>query len=247
LDAGFVKLTKSPSLFRLLAGGLCGLGIVGAAIASRFMPGLNIDHVESSLRYVEGLGPLGVLVFAAVQTFVAIIGLVPASLIGIAAGAIYGVAIGFGISAVSTLTGAAIAFGLSRSLLRPFIAKLLERRTRLRSFDSILADDGWKIVLLLRVSPVMPFAATSYALGLSSISIRHYLLGSLAALPALLGYVVLGSLTTVGLNALSQGSGLLQWALLGVGILATALITWRIGKLAVLAGLSPAAQLSPRD
>jgi uncharacterized membrane protein YdjX (TVP38/TMEM64 family) len=59
---------------------------------------------------------------------------------------------------------------------------------------SRLAQDGWRLVCVLRVSPVMPFAMTSYALGLTGISQRAYLLGTLAALPALLGYVTVGAL-----------------------------------------------------
>lgn len=232
-------MTGAPRTLRLVAG--CGLGAVllAAAIGSRLLPGSMIDQVNAVLIGIQSLGSVGVLAFVGIQILVAVSGLLPASLFGIAAGAVYGVSLGFGVAAFSTLTGAFIAFALSRSLLRPTIARLLQSRSRLQNFDAMLARDGWRFVFLLRLSPIMPFAVTSYVLGLSSIMLRDYSIGSLASLPSLLGYVFLGSLTTSGLTALSQGSSPLNWGLIGFGAIATGLITWRIGKLAALAGLMP--------
>ncbi|MDR3534623.1 MAG: VTT domain-containing protein [Rhodopila sp.] len=221
-----------------------GAALLAAGIGSRFLPGSSIAQVEGILRSIQDVGSIGVLAFIGIQILVAVSGLLPASLFGLAAGAVYGVPLGFGIAAFSTMIGAFIAFMLSRSLLRPTIVRLLQSRSRLQNFDALLARDGWRFVCLLRLSPIMPFAVTSYALGLSSIMFRDYWLGSLAALPSLLGYVFIGSLTTTGLAAISQGSSPLKWGLVGLGIVATALITWRIGKLAMLAGLTPAAPLT---
>ena len=78
---------------------------------------------------------------------------------------------------------------------------------------------------------MMPFAATSYALGLTGVRLRDYLLGTLASLPALLGYVVLGRLAGSGLQAANTGAGLARWLMLVVGIAATAVLTLRIGRL----------------
>ena len=73
----------------------------------------------------------------------------------------------------------------------------------------------------------MPFVATSYLLGLSAISLRDYMLGTLAALPALLGYVSLAR--SPGLSA-STGAARIQWALLAAGFAATALAVAHIGR-----------------
>ena len=64
--------------------------------------------------------------------------------------------------------------------------------------EQALARDGWKLVCLIRISPVMPFAVTSYALGLSSVRFRAYVLGTLASLPPLLAYVLAGRLAGLG-------------------------------------------------
>jgi glycosyltransferase involved in cell wall biosynthesis len=84
---------------------------------------------------------------------------------------------------------------------------------------------------MVRASPLMPFVATSYLPGLSVISLRDYMLGTLAALPALLGYVSLGAFARAGLSS-STGAALpFQWALPAMGFAATALAVAHVGAL----------------
>jgi uncharacterized membrane protein YdjX (TVP38/TMEM64 family) len=66
----------------------------------------------------------------------------------------------------------------------------------------------------------MPFAATSYTLGFTKIGLRAYLLGTVASLPALLGYVVLGALANAGVSAKLDD---FRWVLFAVGATATSL------------------------
>ncbi len=186
--------------------------------------------VLTVLERLRHLGWIGWLIFALLQTLVALIGILPASLLGLAAGAVYGVALGFGLSAIGIMLGAAIAFALTRSALRPAIAHKLAANQRLARLDHAVGRDGWRLVLLMRVSPVMPFSLTSYALGLSAISPRDYALGTLAALPALLLYVAIGTLSRSGLAAL-HGHAPIHLVLVGVAIMATLLLSLRLGRL----------------
>lgn len=186
--------------------------------------------VLTVLERLRHLGWIGWLIFALLQTLVALIGILPASLLGLAAGAVYGVALGFGLSAIGIMLGAAIAFALTRSALRPAIAHKLAANQRLARLDHAVGRDGWRLVLLMRVSPVMPFSLTSYALGLSAISPRDYALGTLAALPALLLYVAIGTLSRSGLAAL-HGHAPIHLVLVGVAIIATGLLSLRLGRL----------------
>lgn len=91
----------------------------------------------------------------------------------------------------------------------------------------------------LRVSPVMPFAITSYALGLTEISERDYLLGTLASLPALAGYVSFGALARYGLRTANGSTqlGSFSLTLLAVGVIATGVLIFRSGTLLLRAGL----------
>jgi uncharacterized membrane protein YdjX (TVP38/TMEM64 family) len=94
-------------------------------------------------------------------------------------------------------------------------------REGLIKFDDAVARNGWRFVCLMRVSPLMPFAATSYGLGLTGIDSRQFLLGTLASLPALLGYVATGAFARAGLTITQSDTSLLQGTMLALGLVAT--------------------------
>jgi uncharacterized membrane protein YdjX (TVP38/TMEM64 family) len=208
-------------------------GVVGAIARPAEMQAA----VGAVLDMARGAGRFGVALFVIAQVLVAVSGLLPASLLGAAAGAIYGLEAGFALAAFSTLLGAYVAFAAARGLMRGFAERVLRGRPRLRELDELVASDGWRIVCLLRMSPVMPFSATSYALGFSSVSASDYLIGTLAAMPALFGYVLLGALTQDWLLAGAGGANPIRLTLLGLGIVATIGLTLRLGHFARKAGV----------
>lgn len=217
---------------RLGVGATLALCALVGAVAAIARPAEMQAVASGLLDAVRGWGRFGAALFLIAQVLVAMSGLLPASLLGAAAGAIYGLGAGFALAAVSTLLGAYIAFAAARGLLRGFAERALRDWPRLRELDEMVAGDGWRIVCLLRMSPVMPFSATSYALGLSSVSAANYFLGTLAAMPALFGFVLLGSLTQDGLAVWSSGASPMRLGLLGLGIVATMALTLRLGQFA---------------
>lgn len=137
-----------------------------------------------------------------------------------------------------------VAFVLARSLLRPWVERLLVAHAggRFTGLDAAVAGDGWRFVCLLRISPTMPFALASYALGLTHIPRRDYFLGTLAALSALAGYVGIGALATQGFLTAGNMSGpgsMLSWFVLGASVLATAILVLRSGALLARCGFLP--------
>jgi uncharacterized membrane protein YdjX (TVP38/TMEM64 family) len=215
---------------RLIAA-LVGVGALGAAFLFSLGAADWAGAVLSVLNRLRGLGPLGWLAFIGLQTLVALVGFLPASLLGITAGAVYGVKLGFGLASVGLLIGAEISFVLTRSGFRKTLVNLLKSRRTFDRLDAALVQGGWYFVLLLRASPVMPFSLTSFALGLSGISQRSYALGTLGSLPALLLYVILGSLGVKSVASVHDNTGALHLVLLGVGILTTMLLTISGGRL----------------
>lgn len=215
---------------------LCAMALSGATIGFLW-PHVLSDITISLVTSARSMGAVGLLGFAAAVVLCAVSGVVPMALLAMSAGIIYGLVIGFLVCAAGALVGALIAFLLGRGLLRDMVARRFAEHPRLRELDRLVARDGWRIVFLLRISPVMLFSATSYALGLTGIEVRPYLLGTLACLPALLGFVVLGTLADASLTAWSGGAGPFRWIALGIGVLATLGITARIGWLAMRAGL----------
>ncbi len=226
-----------------------GLGLIvlllAGLVASQFGLANFADWIRALTDWAKTAGPGGWAVFVAAQTLVAMAGIVPASLLGLAAGAVYGVFGGFALATVGTLLGGWLAFALARSLFRPVIARMIARRSnsRLVQLDAAVTRDGWRFVCLLRISPVMPFALTSYGLGLTQISSRAFMLGTFASLPALAGYVALGALATTSVLSAGGGAprGPFGWALLVVGGAATLLLILRSGALLARCGLLPRA------
>jgi uncharacterized membrane protein YdjX (TVP38/TMEM64 family) len=225
-------------------------GLAAAAMASIALSlwlGPRIaGGVAAAASWLRSFGALGCLVFVALEFLVTLVGIVPGALLGIAAGAIYGVMTGFWASAGGIMAGAVVAFGLSRSMLRPWIGRVLGKRTRLAMLDQAIAKEGWRIVALLRISPAMPFSITSYALGFSGISARDYVLGTLASLPPLLGYVVIGALGGIGYSAKTRAGTEIHLTLLVLGVAATLALTVYLSRL--LGGVLRAGQaLAPKN
>ena len=138
----------------LVFGALLAITLAGALILSRFGLSVAADWSHNLALWAETSGPGGWATFMLAQVLIAMIGLVPASLLGIAAGAVYGVVLGFALTAAGTLVGGWISFMLARSLLRPWVERLLARRgpSRLARLDAEVTRDGWRFVCLLRVS-----------------------------------------------------------------------------------------------
>jgi uncharacterized membrane protein YdjX (TVP38/TMEM64 family) len=222
------------------------LAMVSGIVVVQLSPNAVLAWTDRIVSAVRGLGGAGLIGFALLQVLIAASGVLPASLLGIAAGAVYGLAAGFLFAMVSTMAGAVVAFLLSRSAFRPTIESLYASRPRLAELDARIARDGWKLVCLLRLSPVMPFAPTSYLLGLSSIRTRDYLIGTLASMPALLGFVFLGAVADSGVAAARSGAGPWSWIAIGVGAVATLAVTAYLGRIAISLGFLGSITALPR-
>ncbi len=234
-----------------LGAGFAAVLILGGSAAAVLRSDFATTLVAPAMEVVRHAGPAGLTLAIAAQVLIAASGLLPASLVGVAAGAVYGVALGSVVAAGSTLAGALLTFLISRRLFGPARAHVLAARPRLQVLDRMVARDGWKLVCLLRASPVMPFAATSYALGLTSMGTLPYVLGTLASLPALLGYVLMGRFADAALAAWTDGLGAARIGCLALGLLATGLAALRVGQLVVRAmraadGPQPVADLTAR-
>jgi uncharacterized membrane protein YdjX (TVP38/TMEM64 family) len=134
-----------------------------------------------------------------------------------------------------SVTAATIAFLLGRTVARGWIAERVQRDPRFAAVDAAIEREGLKIVLLLRLSPVIPFNVLNYALGLTRVRLRDYVLGSFVGmLPGTFLYVYLGSLVTTAASLGSGGAsaGTAQHAIYWGGLAATVLVTLFVTRLA---------------
>lgn len=243
---GGVTARLSPRIGAVATGAAIALTCLGPVAASLW-PGPIARTLADLPATIRDAGSIGVFAVFAAQVLIAASGLLPASLVGIAAGAVYGVGPGFAIASGSLLLGALLTFRLTRSMLRPAVVRLIGGRRWLADLDGLVARDGWTLVCLLRVSPVMPFAATSCSLGLTSIGTGPYLAGTLASLPALLGFVAVGGLSQALTQAWQRELGMAHIGLLAFGVAATLLLTLRIGRLVRRAAVETPSPSSPVD
>jgi uncharacterized membrane protein YdjX (TVP38/TMEM64 family) len=200
-----------------------------AAIAAR-LPSVARFATEAAEVSAANVGMTHWLMFLGVQVGVAAIGFVPASLMAVTAGATYGIYQGFLISSVGLMAGGSLAFILSRSVLRPWVERLLSRHPRFIKLEQAVGPDDWRFVCLVRLSPVMPFALTSYCLGLTTVNHRAFSLGTLASLPALACFVAIGALGRAGWQAGTTNAGYINLALIAMGLIATVFVALRVKK-----------------
>ena len=154
---------------------------------------------------------------------------VPGSLLTLSAGALFGVVKGAALVSVASTGAAAISFLLGRFALRGWVEKKLAHKPAFKAIDEAVAREGWKMVLLLRLSPVFPFTLLNYGLGLTRIRFWPAVFASWAGmLPGTILYVYLGSIAKVATEETTTA----QKVLYGVGLLATLVVTVWITKIA---------------
>ncbi len=188
------------------------------------------DLLKAALDWIGKLGPWGPVIFIGLY-IVATVLFVPGSVLTLGAGAVFGVALGSVCVSISATLGATAAFLVGRYLARDAIARKIEKHEKFTTIDRAVADEGWKIVLLTRLSPVFPFTLLNYAFGLTRVKLSHYVLASwLGMIPGTVMYVYLGSLVNVGAAHRQRTTG--EWVLYGVGLLATIAVTIFVTRVA---------------
>src|SRR3989475_4223314 len=188
------------------------------------------DLLKSALDWIGKLGPWGPVIFVGLYV-VATVLFVPGSVLTLGAGVVFGVALGSVCVSISATLGATAAFLVGRYLARDAIARKIEKNEKFVTIDRAVADEGGKVVLLTRLSPVFPFTLLNYAFGLTRVKLSHYMLASwLGMIPGTVMYVYLGSLVNVGAGNRRRTVG--EWALYGVGLLATIAVTVFVTRLA---------------
>jgi uncharacterized membrane protein YdjX (TVP38/TMEM64 family) len=207
--------------------------LVAVILAARMLP---LEAWLNALSdRVAALGPAGVVVFAAVYA-VAVVLFVPGSVLTLAAGFIFGLLWGVVAVSVGSTLGAALAFLLARYLARERVSAWAAKYPKFRAIDRAIGEQGWKIVALLRLSPLVPFTYSNYLYGLTAVRFWPYVLASWAAMiPGTVLYVYLGVIGKAGLEAAAgaeTGRSPYETAFLVVGLAATAVATWYVSRIA---------------
>lgn len=201
-----------------------GAAVLVAVCLAWFLLPLD-EWAQAFQGWVTGKGAFGVAIFAAVY-LVAVVVLAPVWPLSIAAGLAYGFWAILFVLLVGTV-GAALAFLVSRHLVQGKARRLLEGRPKFKAVDKAASEEGWKVVMLLRLSPLVPYNLQNYLFGLTEVGFVPYVLATaVGIIPGTILYVYLG---TIG-KAAGKGGGAAQWVLFGAGLAATVAVAVIVGR-----------------
>ncbi|MGB3138390.1 MAG: TVP38/TMEM64 family protein [Nodosilinea sp.] len=195
------------------------------------------DQLVQALAWIDGLGAIAPLAFILLYIVITV-AFVPASIVTLGAGVVFGVVKGAFLVFIGAMLGATAAFLVGRYVARGWVASKIANNPKFQTLDDAIAREGRKIILLLRLSPVFPFNLLNYGLGLSQISLKDYVIGSTGILPGTIMYVYLGSLVgnlaTLGAGDGSQSpeAARIQWIIRIVGLIATVAVTLYVTRIA---------------
>lgn len=197
--------------------------LIGLAIAGIAFHRPLIELWQATLNTVASLGAWGPLVFIALYA-AGTVALIPGSVLTLFAGAAFGVVWGSIWTSIAATLGASLSFLISRYFARAWATEKMKGFPIFAAIDDAVAQEGWKIVGLTRLSPIFPFALLNYGFGITKVSFRDYVLASwIGMMPGTVLYVYVGSVGKALAEA--QGKSIGQWIFFAVGLLATLAVT----------------------
>ncbi|MFN2475492.1 MAG: TVP38/TMEM64 family protein [Chthoniobacterales bacterium] len=203
--------------------------LVALSTATAFLP--VKDWVTAFSDWVRTLGAVGVVVFIGVYALATVLFL-PGWIFTVAAGLVYGVLGGTAVALAGAIIGSTLAFLCGRYLVRSRVEAATKGNKKFAAIDKAIGDQGWKIVGLLRLSPLIPFNLSNYFYGVTRVGFVPYVLASaVGMLPGTLLYAYLGGAGKAGLGG-GGGQSPLKYVFLGVGLIATIIVTIIVSRTA---------------
>lgn len=189
-------------------------------------------QLASALAWTASAGPLGQAAFVGLY-ILACVAFLPGSVLTLGAGAAFGLWKGFVLVSIGSTLGACAAFLTGRYLLRDWATRRLAAFPAFAAVAASVGQEGWRVVLLTRLSPVLPFNLLNYGYGLTTVGLGEYALASwLGMLPGTFLYVYLGAAAGEAARAGTRARTPAEWGLFATGLAATAVAAWLVGRTA---------------
>ncbi|MEA5598924.1 TVP38/TMEM64 family protein [Rivularia sp. UHCC 0363] len=225
------------SLFVLITFSIVILFNINPALAqeSANVSGFNPQEwLKNALEWINNQGAVGGIAFILLY-IVATVAFLPGSILTLGAGVVFDVFLGSVYVFIGATIGAIAAFLVGRYLARGWVVKKISGNKKFAAVDNAVGREGLKIVLLTRLSPVFPFNLLNYAYGVTGVSLKDYILGTIGILPGTIMYVYLGSLAgniaTIGTGEQTSNPTVV-WTIRIIGFIATAAVTLYVTKIA---------------
>lgn len=173
---------------------------------------LDPSLIESAIRDLGPWAPVGHVVLFAVATVL----FLPGVVFGLAGGLLFGPLWGTILNLVGATLGGTAAFLVGRYLAGDWVRR--RAGPRLERLVAGVEAEGWRFVAFVRLVPLFPFNLSNYALGLTRISLTHYVLATLVCMaPGTLAYTWLGY---AGREVAAGSANAIRNALIALALLA---------------------------
>lgn len=207
---------------------IIAIAFVGLVVAMFFLP--LKEWKEALQGWLDSIGYWGPVVFIAIYALATVF-LIPASVLTLAAGLIFGVVWGSLWVVIGSNLGAILAFLVGRYIARDKFRNDFGGSKKFKALEDATEKEGWKIVGLTRLSPVFPFTFLNYAFSLTKVPLIQYALASLVGMfPGTVMYVYIGAIPNLAADA-GDGNTVKTVSLI-VGGIATVILTIVVTRMA---------------
>ncbi|XP_057467137.1 uncharacterized protein LOC130756608 [Actinidia eriantha] len=197
-----------------------------AAIAVAFIT-LPVKTLKDFLLWVkQDLGPWGPLVLAVAYIPLTVLA-VPASVLTLGGGYLFGLPMGFVADSIGATIGATAALLLGRTIGRSYVISKLKNYPKFQAVAIAIQRSGFKIVLLLRLVPLLPFNMLNYLLSVTPVRLGEYMLASwVGMMPITFALVYVGT-TLKDLSDVTHGwdeVSKTRWVLIAAGFVISVIL-----------------------
>jgi uncharacterized membrane protein YdjX (TVP38/TMEM64 family) len=189
--------------------------------------------LRNALQWVNELGAIAPIAFILIY-IVATVAFLPGSLLTLGSGVLFGIVQGSFCVFIGATLGATLAFLVGRYVARGWISRKIAGNQKFQAIDQAVGREGFKIVLLTRLSPIFPFNLLNYGLGVTGVSLKDYVLASVGMIPGTIMYVYIGSLagSIATIGGETTANPVAQWTIRIIGFIATVAVTLYVTKIA---------------
>lgn len=167
------------------------IAVIGAIAAATAILPLEL-YAEQLRQWLSSLGIWALPAFVVLYTLISVVGF-PNIILILIAGGVFGIVKGIISASIADTIGAVVCFILGRTIAREQVEKLIQKNKNWQQVDRALAKKGWKILLLSRLSPIIPSNILNYGFSCTKVGFGQYIgLTWLGMLPVISFYVCLG-------------------------------------------------------
>ena len=140
-----------------------------------------LNNYEELKLFLKSKGKLALFIIYFLQILQVVIAFIPSDFINLSSGYILGPYIGFIISYLGLVSGTIIAFYISRFFGKEIVLKLVKEETLNKISNKVSSNMSVTNIFILSIIPFMPRDVLVYALGLTNIRPKKFLLPYLLA------------------------------------------------------------------